>query len=51
VQKRTRANEEVVVRKQVNQRTEKVRDKVRQTEVDVQQGNAGSRGGRNSIQR
>jgi stress response protein YsnF len=35
VEKRTRAVEEVVVRKEANERTEKVRDTVRETRVDV----------------
>jgi stress response protein YsnF len=45
VQKRVRADEEVVIRKDVKDRTEKVRDKVRQTEVD-REGDGGRRLGR-----
>ncbi len=36
VQKRARAQEEVVIRKDVQDRTQKVRDKVRQTQVEVE---------------
>ena len=35
-QKRARADEEVVIRKDESDRTEQVRDKVRETEVEVE---------------
>jgi stress response protein YsnF len=47
VRKRARAEEEVVIRKDVRERTEKVRDKVRQTQVETEgRGDEGRRMGR-----
>jgi stress response protein YsnF len=45
VEKSIRAQEDVVIKKDVNTRTETVRDKVRETKVDVQREAAGSKPG------
>jgi len=43
VRKRARADEEMVIRKDVQDRTQKVRDKVRQTQIELEGGNDANR--------